>query len=57
VFFVSPACVTLPTISLTGELLAHLKDSLRVAIGETLWLNDGQGTRYHVEISDVSKHA
>ncbi len=57
VFFVSPACVTPPTISMTGELLGHLKDSLRVAIGETLWFNDGQGTRYRVEISDVSKHA
>jgi 16S rRNA (uracil1498-N3)-methyltransferase len=57
VFFVPPECVTPPTISMTGELLAHLKDSLRVAIGETLWFNDGQGTRYRVEIGDVSKHA
>ena len=57
VFFVSPECVTPPTISLIGELLAHLKDSLRVAIGETLWFSDGQGTRYHVEISAVSKQA
>lgn len=55
VFFVSAECVTPPTISLPGELLTHLKDSLRVAIGDILWLNDGQGTRYRVEIDDVSK--
>jgi 16S rRNA (uracil1498-N3)-methyltransferase len=57
IFFVSPACVTPPTISLTGELLAHLKDSLRVAIGEILWFNDGQGSRYRTEITGISKQA
>jgi 16S rRNA (uracil1498-N3)-methyltransferase len=57
VFFVSPACVTPPTISMTGELLAHLKDSLRVAIGEILWFNDGQGSRYRTEITSISKQA
>jgi 16S rRNA (uracil1498-N3)-methyltransferase len=57
VFFVSPECVTPPTISITGELLTHIKDSLRVAIGEALWFSDGQGTRYRTEISDVSKYA
>ncbi|MBS0152020.1 MAG: 16S rRNA (uracil(1498)-N(3))-methyltransferase [Nitrospira sp.] len=49
--------MTTPTVSLIGELLAHLKDSLRIAVGDTLWLNDGHGTRYRVEIKDVSKQA
>ncbi|HMS83717.1 MAG TPA: 16S rRNA (uracil(1498)-N(3))-methyltransferase [Nitrospira sp.] len=56
VFFVSPECVTPPTISVTGELLTHIKDSLRAAVGETLWFSNGQGARYRTEISDVSKY-
>jgi 16S rRNA (uracil1498-N3)-methyltransferase len=57
VFFVSSQCVTPPRISITGDLIVHLRDSLRVAAGETLWLSDGQGTRYRTEITDVSKRA
>lgn len=57
VFFVSPACIVQQTISVTGDVLVHLRDSLRVTIGETLWLGDGQGTRYRAEITDVSKRA
>ncbi len=57
VFFVSPQCITPPTISITDNLLTHLRDSLRVNIGETLWFSNGQGTRYHAEITDVSKQA
>lgn len=57
VFFVSPQCIAPPTISITGDLLLHIRNSLRIAIGETLWVGDGQGTRYCVEIIDVSKKA
>ncbi|MGC4098568.1 MAG: 16S rRNA (uracil(1498)-N(3))-methyltransferase [Nitrospira sp.] len=57
VFFVSPACIFEQTISVTGDVLVHLRDSLRVTIGETLWVGDGQGTRYRAEITDVSKRA
>ncbi|MHC9063130.1 16S rRNA (uracil(1498)-N(3))-methyltransferase [Nitrospira sp. CMX1] len=57
VFFVSSECITPPTITITGELRLHIKDSLRVAIGETLWFSDGQGTRYQAAISDISKRA
>ncbi|MDI3462210.1 MAG: 16S rRNA (uracil(1498)-N(3))-methyltransferase [Nitrospira sp.] len=55
VFFVPSQCITPPTISITGDLLNHLRDSLRVNIGETLWFGNGQSTRYHAEITDVSK--
>lgn len=55
VFFVSPQCITPPTLSITGDLLHHLRDSLRVTIGETLWFGDGQDTKYRAEITDVSK--
>ena len=57
VFFVPPQCVTPSTISITDDLLIHIKDSLRIAIGETLWFGDGHGTRYHAKITDVSKRA
>jgi 16S rRNA (uracil1498-N3)-methyltransferase len=55
VFFVSPENVTARTISITGDLVRHIKDSLRVAIGEMHWFGNGQGTRYLAEITDVSK--
>lgn len=55
VFFVPPQCITPPTISITDDLLHHLRDSLRVNIGESLWFGDGQGIRYRAEITDVSK--
>ena len=57
VFFVSPECIDQQTISVTGDVLVHLRDSLRITVGETLWLNSGKGVRYHVEITDVSKRA
>lgn len=57
VFFVSPECITSPTISITGDLLIHLRDSLRITVGETLWFGNGQGSRYRAEITDVSKRA
>jgi 16S rRNA (uracil1498-N3)-methyltransferase len=57
VFFVPPQCVTPPSISITGDLVIHIKDSLRTAVGETLWFGDGQGTRYRARITDVSKQA
>ena len=57
VFFVPQECVELPTISITGDLLTHLRDSLRVTIGETVWFGNGEGIRYRAEIADVSKRA
>ncbi|MBX3301804.1 MAG: 16S rRNA (uracil(1498)-N(3))-methyltransferase [Nitrospira sp.] len=57
VFFVPQECVVLPAISITGDLLTHLRDSLRVATGETVWFGNGKGTRYRAEIADVSKRA
>jgi 16S rRNA (uracil1498-N3)-methyltransferase len=57
VFFVRPECIAPPTISITGDLLLHLRNSLRITTGETLWFSNGQGTRYHAEITEVSKQA
>jgi len=57
VFFVFPERIDQQTISITGDVLVHLRDSLRITVGETLWLNNGQGVGYRVEITDVSKRA
>ena len=57
VFFVSPECIRQQAIVVTDDVLVHLRDSLRITVGEALWLNNGQGVRYRVEITDVSKRA
>lgn len=57
VFFVSPECITSPTISITGDLLIHLRDSLRITVGEIVQFGDGASHRYRTEITDVSKRA
>jgi 16S rRNA (uracil1498-N3)-methyltransferase len=57
VFFVAPECVTPPTISITGELLNHIRNSLRIESGECLWFSNGQGTRYRVEVTGISKQS
>ncbi|MBH0203574.1 MAG: 16S rRNA (uracil(1498)-N(3))-methyltransferase [Nitrospira sp.] len=56
-FFVSAECIDQQRIVVTGDVLGHLRDSLRITVGETLWLNHGQGAKFRVEITDVSKHA
>ena len=55
VFFVSPECVIPPTISITGDLLIHLRDSLRTQVGEIVLFGDGAGQRYRVEITELDK--
>ena len=57
VLFVSPECIDQQTIVVTGDVLVHLRDSLRIKVGETLWLNNGLAVRYRVEITDVSRRA
>jgi 16S rRNA (uracil1498-N3)-methyltransferase len=57
VLFVSPECIDQQTIVVTGDVLVHLRDSLRITVGETLWLNNGQGAKFRVAITDVSKRA
>lgn len=56
VFFVPPQCIAPPAVSITGDLLIHLRDSLRITISDTLWINDGLGTQYRIDITDVTKH-
>jgi 16S rRNA (uracil1498-N3)-methyltransferase len=57
VFFVPPRCLTPPTVSITGSLLTHLRDSLRVAVGQTILLSDGENLRYRAEVTGITKQA
>ena len=57
VLFVSPERINQQMISVTGDVLVHLRDSLRITVGETLWLNNGQGVKFRVAITEVSKRA
>lgn len=57
VFVVPPRCLTPPTVSVTGGLLRHLRDSLRLAVGEIILLSDGEHLRYRAEITAISNQA
>ncbi len=56
VFFISPDSVSGGIARVTGSLLPHLRDSLRIRKGEHLRLCDGH-MRYHVRVTDVSREA
>lgn len=56
-FFVASDAVAPPTIRITGPLLHHLRQSLRLQVGETLSVTDEQGNRYRTEISQVTGQA
>lgn len=55
VFFVPPERITPPTITITGDLLIHLRDSLRIQVGEVVLFGDGTSRRYRTEITGLTK--
>ncbi len=57
VFLLPPQNLTPPHVSITGELLTHIRDSLRVRAGEQLLVGDGAGRRYRIEVTAVAKKA
>jgi 16S rRNA (uracil1498-N3)-methyltransferase len=57
VFFLPPPAVTPPTVTIMGELLAHLRDSLRIKVGETILVADGDDRRYRAEITAITKQS
>lgn len=57
VFFVSPDCISQQAISVTGDVLVHLRDSLRVKVGEIVLFGDGMSRRYRTEITAVTKQS
>ncbi|MDF0675235.1 MAG: 16S rRNA (uracil(1498)-N(3))-methyltransferase [Nitrospira sp.] len=55
VFFVPPECMSQQTISVTGDMLVHLRDSLRIRVGEIVLFGDGVSHHYRTEITAVTK--
>ena len=53
-FFVPSDAITPPTIQISGPLLHHLRDSLRLRMGESLLVTDDHGTRYRTEVTHVT---
>jgi 16S rRNA (uracil1498-N3)-methyltransferase len=53
-FFVASEAVVPPTVRITGPLLRHLRESLRLQPGEQLSVTDDRGTRYHTEIVEIT---
>jgi 16S rRNA (uracil1498-N3)-methyltransferase len=56
-FFVASDAVAPPTIRITGPLLRHLRESLRLQPGEPLTVTDNRGMRYRTEITEVTSEA
>lgn len=57
VFFIPSECSSQETISVTGDVLVHLRDSLRVKVGEVVLFGDGAGRRYCTEVTAVTNQA
>jgi 16S rRNA (uracil1498-N3)-methyltransferase len=56
-FFVASSDIHGAEITLTGDLCHHLRASLRVKPGESLWLTDDQRRRYRVRVTLVAQQA
>src|SRR5262249_18262001 len=56
-FFVASEAIVPPTVRITGPLLHHLRESLRLQPGEILSVIDDRGTRYRTEITEVTSRA
>jgi 16S rRNA (uracil1498-N3)-methyltransferase len=56
-FFIAPEAIAPPTIRISGPLLHHLRESLRLHRGESLTLTDHEGTRYRVEVTNITSQA
>ena len=53
-FFVASEAVAPPTVRITGPLLHHLRESLRLHPGETLTVTDDRGVRYRTQVLEVT---
>lgn len=55
VFFVPPECISQQAISVTGDVLVHLRDSLRIRVGEIVLFGDGGSRHYRTEVTALTK--
>ena len=57
VFFITADQIQHETVTITGELLDHLRASLRVRTGERIWTGDERRRRYLIEVTHVDRRA
>jgi 16S rRNA (uracil1498-N3)-methyltransferase len=57
VFFITADRIAGGTVSITGELLEHLRASLRVRAGERIWTGDEHRRRCLIEVVRVDRRA
>lgn len=57
VFFLSPECIRQQSISVTGDVLVHLRDSLRIKVDEIVLFGDGVSHRYCTKITAVTEQS
>ncbi len=55
VFFITADQVRNGTVTITDELLEHLRASLRVRAGERIWMGDEHRRRYCIEVTHVDR--
>ena len=57
VFFITADQIQEKAVTITGPLLDHLRASLRVRIGERIWVGDDRRRRYLIETTHVDRRA
>ncbi len=55
VFFITADQIQNGAVAITGPLCTHLRDSLRLRVGEEFWLGDEQRRRYRVTASSIDR--
>lgn len=54
VFFIAAPHLTGGVLTITGPLVDHLRKSLRVTVGEKLWLGDDRRKRYFIHVMTIT---
>lgn len=54
-YFINKSSIKDNRIELTGEVLHHLRDSLRIKTGEKISCVDEEGTRYSIRVSELRR--
>jgi 16S rRNA (uracil1498-N3)-methyltransferase len=54
VFFIADPRLTDGVLTITGPLLDHLRKSLRVTVGEKLWVGDNRRKRYFIQVATIT---
>ncbi|MEE9259150.1 MAG: 16S rRNA (uracil(1498)-N(3))-methyltransferase [Nitrospinaceae bacterium] len=54
-FFTSPENISDDEVTLSGSDVAHIRSVLRLKPGDGIYVADGRGLRYHVELTQVKR--